>query len=90
MIGVISREDQKPVVEEFFELFKTPWSPCREGGEYDVVLTTDHCASLPPAKLVLVFSPETVPMDHRNGINIVSCRERLPGKQPLLQHGARD
>ena len=31
MIGVISRENQKAVVEEFFELFKTPWDPMPGG-----------------------------------------------------------
>ena len=33
MIGVIFREHQKAMVEEFFELFKTPWEPFREGGD---------------------------------------------------------
>jgi peptidoglycan/xylan/chitin deacetylase (PgdA/CDA1 family) len=74
MIGVISREDQKPVVEEFFELFKTPWSPCSDGREYDVVISSDPGASFPPAKLVLVFSPDPGPMNDRNGIKVHSCQ----------------
>jgi len=76
MIGVISKENQKAVVEEFFELFKTPWAIWREGGEYDVVITTDQKASLPHAKLLLVFCPETVRMDNLHEIKILSCQER--------------
>ena len=38
MIGVIARDEQRATVEEFFELFKTPWEPYRERGAYDVLL----------------------------------------------------
>ena len=40
VIGVISRPDQRPVVEEFFELFKTPWEFYQPGRTYDVVVAT--------------------------------------------------
>ena len=40
MIGVIFRDTQKSVVEEFFELFKTPWEVFRPNRSYDVVRTS--------------------------------------------------
>ena len=41
MIAVIAERSDLPVVQEFFELFKTPWEFYREGPQYDVLL----CAS---------------------------------------------
>ena len=41
MIGVISKDGQKWAVEEFFELFKTPWEYYRDGRMYDVIVLTD-------------------------------------------------
>lgn len=75
MIGVLFRNHQKAMVEEFFELFKTPWEPFREEGTYDVVLTTNPGFPVPSARLVLAFCPEAMPLDDRLGIQIYSCRE---------------
>jgi len=75
MIGVLFRKHQKPMVEEFFELFKTPWEPFREEGSYDVVLTTDPGFAVPSARLVLAFCPEAIPLDDQLGIRICSCCE---------------
>ena len=38
MIGVIAKTGQTATVEEFFELFKTPWEFYREASRYDVLL----------------------------------------------------
>jgi hypothetical protein len=73
MIGVVFRKHQKAIAEEFFELFKTPWEPFRQAGVYDVVLTTNPGVSVPPARLVLAFSPETMPFDDQLGIAFHSC-----------------
>ena len=67
MIGVISRESQKAAVEEFFELFKTPWEHCRDDMEYDVVITTDPASPVPPAKLVIIFGAVETFLDNREG-----------------------
>ena len=67
MIGVISRESQKAAVEEFFELFKTPWEHCRDDMEYDVVITTDPASPVPPAKLVVIFGAVETFLDNREG-----------------------
>ena len=53
MIGVIAKPGQKPLVEEFFELFKTPWEFYRPGSMYDVVVATgDGMPSPMPLLLV--------------------------------------
>jgi hypothetical protein len=59
VIGVIPRPDQVPFVEEFFELFKTPWEFLRPGRRYDVAIVTGEAGPDIDAKLVLVFGPES-------------------------------
>jgi hypothetical protein len=44
VIGVVSQPGQRDVVEEFFELFKTPWEFYRPDGNYSVVLLTAGAA----------------------------------------------
>ena len=76
MIGVISREDQKAMVEEFFELFKTPWEPCREGGRVSMSsLRRIPALPLPPRSWYLSSARKRCPMDDRNGIKIHSRRQ---------------
>lgn len=51
MIGVIHRPEERPAVEEFFQLFKTAWEPYAPGRAYDAIIaSTDAPAQ---AKLVL-------------------------------------
>lgn len=74
MIGVISRENQRAAVEEFFELFKTPWEHFRHDGTYDVIVATDPASPPPPAKLVIVYGTGETILDHQcgNGIHSLS------------------
>jgi hypothetical protein len=71
MIGVIAPEGQQDVVREFFELFKTPWELYEEGKDYDVLLCTMEVASLPSARLTVVYGLETWPIDRLIGIKII-------------------
>ena len=55
MIGIIASNDEKKIVHEFFQLFKTPWEFVDEKKVYEVVITTrpvipDNCS-----KLCLIF-----------------------------------
>lgn len=64
MIGVIFQADEARVVQEFFELFKTPWEKWNPDKRYDVVI----CATgRPPesirADLVLHYSADPVASD---------------------------
>jgi len=40
LIGIISKEDEVEVVEEFFQLFKTPWEFYEDNREYDAVIVS--------------------------------------------------
>ena len=68
MIGVVAEAAQQPIVEEFFQLFKTPWERYEAVNSYDVVLTT--VAKLPEitAPLVLVYGATETSIDA--GLNL--------------------
>jgi hypothetical protein len=57
MIGVIAKPSDFSVVEEFFELFKTPWEFYRHGQRYDVLLCcADSLTSeVTDAQLVVIY-----------------------------------
>jgi len=55
LIGVIAKPDQRPVVEEFFELFKTPWEFYRAGTSYEVVIATAGEVPQPAARLLITY-----------------------------------
>jgi peptidoglycan/xylan/chitin deacetylase (PgdA/CDA1 family) len=62
-------------VEEFFELFKTPWEHYRNAMEYEVVLTSDPASPVPLAKLVIAFGAKETFLDNRSGVRIRSVEE---------------
>jgi hypothetical protein len=71
VIGVIAKAGQRRVVEEFFELFKTPWEHYEEGRRYDVVLSST--GAMPSAvgtstRLLVLFGSEQQASDVRFGI----------------------
>lgn len=68
MIGVLPKAGQTEVVEEFFELFKTPWELYRPGRIYNVVIATADEIPEVNAKLLLVYGPATKCIDASLGI----------------------
>ncbi len=58
MIGVLSKSSERAEVEEFFQLFKTPWEFFRPAGVYDVVLVNTTEIPKLDARLVLSFGAE--------------------------------
>jgi hypothetical protein len=75
VIGVAAKVDEVPIVEEFFELFKTPWEFHRPGRQYDVVIAT--CDEIPEvrATLLIVYGSVTKSIDARHGISaFLRCR----------------
>jgi hypothetical protein len=74
MIGVVASDAERPVVCEFFELFKTPWEFYRSGSEYDVLLCSNQWSRNSSAKLVLIYSNEENEFDREKGIEILSRR----------------
>ena len=56
MIGVIADPSDFSVVQEFFELFKTPWEFYREGRHYSVLLCSgDSGLREQDAQLVVIY-----------------------------------
>ena len=77
MIGVISKPDDVAAVEEFFQLFKTPWELFRLDASYDVVVITgDEPAEL-DAKLVLIFGSQARRSDEKNNLKLGARRQNV-------------
>ena len=74
MIGVIPKPDQLELVEEFFELFKTPWELYRPGDVYQVVIATADQVPEVDASLLLIYGPAPKEIDARLGL---TCGGRL-------------
>jgi len=55
-------------VEEFFQLFKTPWEIYRPGGMYSVVIATTSAVPEVRAKLLLVYGADVNSVDSRAGV----------------------
>jgi hypothetical protein len=58
VIGVIPKTGEIGIVEEFFQLFKTPWELHRAGESYDAVLVTGDEIPEVDARLLLVYGSE--------------------------------
>ena len=75
MIGVIPKADQITVVEEFFQLFKTPWEFYGQGRTYDVVVVTSDEIPEVDTRLLVIYGSEVKSSDARNGIAVRSRRQ---------------
>jgi hypothetical protein len=71
LIGVISKENQREAVQEFFELFKTPWEFYIGDKTYDVVLTTCDIQFDVDSKLLIVYGSEKNSFDCRKNLNLM-------------------
>ena len=73
MIGVIANPSERPIVSEFFELFKTPWEFYRSDRHYDVVLCSgDVGFEQQSAKLILLYAGEKLEFDAEEQIEVSS------------------
>src|SRR4051812_36253722 len=81
MIGVLVKPSDIPVVEEFFELFKTQWEFYRPGRLYDV-LVCGGCDEFPEnsARLVVIYSGHQTAFDTREQIQSVRSERFLAYK----------
>ena len=90
MIGVLADGADTGLIEEFFELFKTPWGLYREGGGFDVVICRGDQRPDHPAKLVLIYGSEETDWDRLHGLRVRSrgVETMLPdpsGEIPLYE-----
>lgn len=71
MIGVIADSADREVVQEFFELFKTPWEFYRGDREYDVLLCGGDGEFPATAKLAVVYAGRRISFDDQQHIPIL-------------------
>jgi hypothetical protein len=75
LIGVIAEHSQIGVVDEFFELFKTPWEPYRPGREYEVVISASDREPTIKPKLLLIYNSSALSLDRKFGfVALEHCR----------------
>lgn len=85
LIGVLSEEHEKDVVQEFFELFKTPWEFYEPGLSYDVVLSSKYDTPDLDAKLLIVYGATGKRID-----SAYSTKPQLARKGMLIEYGTRE
>ena len=68
MIGVIPKSGQESVVEEFFQLFKTPWEFWHAGRGYEIIICTGDEIPEFDAKVIVVYGSATENLDSRLGV----------------------
>jgi peptidoglycan/xylan/chitin deacetylase (PgdA/CDA1 family) len=55
VIGILLNFVRNSVIEEFFQLFKTPWEIFQIGKAYDVIISDKEDATLSDAKLIIIL-----------------------------------
>jgi hypothetical protein len=68
MLGVIADPGEQREVQEFFELFKTPWEFYRADRQYDVILCAGDRPVGATAKVVLCYAGSKLQADHEQRI----------------------
>jgi len=74
MIGVIARPEEMGIVEEFFQLFKTPWEPFHEGRPYGAVLASVEQLPALEAPLVIVCGTRPSSLDSVHQVSLAQSR----------------
>lgn len=77
MIGVYCADDEKRVVEEFFELFKTPWEFFDSKSAYDVVISTQYEMPKVNASLIIIYSSDSVEFDDIENVSLSVASNKL-------------
>ena len=78
MIGVVAKSTEAPIVQEFFQLFKTPWEFYREDRQYEVVLIAPsgpivNCH----ARLTVIYSADLGDHGGERGAVTIGCSKIL-------------
>jgi hypothetical protein len=70
MIGVWASGTDLEIVNEFFELFKTPWEPVKPGRRYPVVLSTHEDLPDVDTDVLLLYGPRERSLDRDIGVAV--------------------
>ena len=73
-IGVIAEKSEQGIVEEFFELFKTPWEYASSEKSYDILLITADTEEQIDAPVVILYGSGKKKLDDRCGIRLTNAR----------------
>ena len=69
MIGVLSKDNEARAVEEFFQLFKTPWEFWAPNKKYDLVVASDE--EIPKnlnARALVIYQSRSIQFDDQMGV----------------------
>lgn len=78
MIGVLSKDSEARAVEEFFQLFKTPWEFWTPNKKYDLVLATgEEIPETLRADALIIYESRSTRFDDQIGVTAES-RKKSP------------
>jgi hypothetical protein len=77
VIGVIANKDQAQIVEEFFQLFKTPWEFYDKAKSYDAVICSGNFITDINARLLIVYGSDYSQWDVQNGLTLDSSHKNV-------------
>lgn len=86
MIGVIAQEKDRVVVNEFFELFKTPWEFYSQNTQYEVVVAAEDFAGSIDAPVALLYAGRQLAFDEHHPYDVLKrdCGDRLRVRGRLI------
>lgn len=75
MIGVLSKNSETRAVQEFFQLFKTPWEFYVPGRSYDLVIATrDEIPEIVNTSALVIYHSQPIRFDDQIGVLAESQR----------------
>ena len=77
MIGVVCEYNEREVIQEFFELFKTPWEFYVEDRTYEVVISTSSETPSEKTKVCFVYGPQKRKLDSEEQITASLIRKNV-------------
>jgi hypothetical protein len=75
LIGVITKEHEVPIAEEFFELFKTPWEFYNPNNVYDVVMSSKCDSVNIDTRLFIIYCSDETEFDREYNIRVETQQE---------------
>jgi peptidoglycan/xylan/chitin deacetylase (PgdA/CDA1 family) len=63
MLGIVTRDQDRELVAELFEFFKTPWEFHRQGGRYSAVICTEGVQDIPFGAVTVVYGSNEIGWD---------------------------
>jgi hypothetical protein len=71
MIGIIADDLEKEGIEEFFQLFKTPWEYYQENRTYRIIIIAkDTIRYVPKEGVIFIFSSNATLLDDDLGVRV--------------------